>query len=67
MEAHSNSARLNTFDLVSSRTSRRKPCDETKDIGTFVPSMPSGRSVTEVHLARIKRITPWLVAVGFFI
>ncbi|MBK9419821.1 MAG: DHA2 family efflux MFS transporter permease subunit [Flavobacteriales bacterium] len=28
--------------------------------------MPSGRSVTEVHLERIKRIAPWLVAVGFF-
>lgn len=28
--------------------------------------MPSGRSVTEIHLARIKRIAPWLVAVGFF-
>lgn len=28
--------------------------------------MPTGRSVTEVHQERIRRITPWLVAVGFF-
>ncbi|MEO8733172.1 MAG: MFS transporter, partial [Flavobacteriales bacterium] len=28
--------------------------------------MASGRSVTEVHMERIKRIAPWLVAVGFF-
>ncbi len=28
--------------------------------------MSSGKSVTEVHLERIKRIAPWLVAVGFF-
>lgn len=28
--------------------------------------MPTGRSVTETHQERIRRIAPWLVAVGFF-